>query len=166
MKESDLVEVKKIWYDRSIEVHRFVNYDPEKYWKEIVNNCNFCSFENTHEKIETYVCASKSISGFIKIKNCERIIYICELFTKESKKGFGSLLLEGIKERYPDKTLTVDVYINNLQGVNWYLHKNFIIDKVRQDGDGELETKNFNRFKYRMMYFESINKKEQRSLHT
>jgi len=156
MEKEDLEQVKKIWYDRSIEVHRFVDSDPQKYWRVKIKACKFSDFENPQDEIETYVYANKSIRGFIKIKNCDQCIYIYELFTKESNKGFGSKLLEKVKKEYPGKTLFLDVYIHNLQGVNWYLQKNFVIKEVRQDGDGEFDIKNFNCFKYKMMYSESL----------
>jgi len=156
MEKEDLKQVKKIWYDRSIEVHRFVDSDPKKYWRDKIETCEFSDFENSQGEIETYVYADKTMRGFIKIKHCQHSIYIYELFTKESKKGFGSKLLEEVKKEHPGKTLILNVYIHNLQAVNWYLRKNFVIDKVRQDGGGDLAIKNFNCFKYRMMYSESL----------
>ena len=143
-------QIEKIWLKRSIEVHRFVAPDPERFWRDRLTQFRE---DSEKEKAEGYVYKKDGeVKGFITWVNRNDYIYILELFAHESGKGIGPKLLNKVKELDKSKPLVLDVYVLNIGSVNWYSKNSFVVDEIRECSDNELKDLDCekDRLKYKM----------------
>ncbi len=122
-KEMELIT--KIWCDRSIEVHHFVDLDPDQFWRD---KHRVKKFQEDTKNVEGYVYeADGEVKGFITWENRSDHIYIFELFAYKSGEGIGPKLLNKVKELGRPNPLTLHVYAYNVSTVKWYLGQGFVI---------------------------------------
>ena len=146
--KKEMKQIKSIWLERSIEVHRFVGPDPEQFWRD-----RLTQFQQDTKNAEGYVYEMAGlVMGFITWENRNDHIYIYELFARKSGMGIGSKLLNKVKELNKSKPLVLDVYVLSIASVNWYSKNSFVVDKIRECSDDELKDLNCekNRLKYKM----------------
>jgi len=146
--KKEMKQIEDIWLKRSIEVHRFVDPNYEQFWKD-----GLLKFrkEIKIEECEGYVYEKdREVKGFITWENRKDHIYIYELFVSESGKGYGTKLLNKVKELNKSKGLVLNVYMLNIKTVNWYLDRDFVIYSIRECPDEELN--DFNCEKERLKY--------------
>lgn len=134
----DIERVAEIWLNESVRVHNFVP-EPEKFWCARLPN-----FRKETMKTEGYVWEEDGlIKGFMTIE----VDYIRELFVdfQCQCKGIGTALLDLVKSHR--RLLYLHVYVRNLEAINWYIGRGFILDKIH-----EPETQNPKQLKYKMVW--------------
>jgi len=121
--EEEMRRVESIWLDRSVEVHSFVDPNPEVYWKE-----RLPEFTRQCKSVEGYVCIDgEKIEGFVTFNNRKGCMYISELFARESGRGIGPRLLNKAKELAHPYPLMAHIYAHNVPAVKWYLKHGFVV---------------------------------------
>ncbi|MHC4742691.1 MAG: GNAT family N-acetyltransferase [Planctomycetota bacterium] len=121
--EQEMSQIEQIWYQRSVEVHSFVDPNPETYWKE-----RLPKFKDEIMRADGCVCLEgEKIEGFITFTKRKGCMYISELFARESGKGIGPRLLDKAKELAHPYPLIVHVYAHNVPAVKWYLKHGFVV---------------------------------------
>jgi putative acetyltransferase len=123
---SDINYIMEIWKDSTIKAHNFIE---REYWET-----NYDVVKDVYLPIaETFVYeANNKIIGFISIINND---FIGALFVDSNMqgKGIGSKLIDFVKDRY-DK-LSLAVYKDNINAVNFYKNKRFKIVKEQINED-------------------------------
>lgn len=125
-KESQLDEIMDIWFESTIMGHPFIERD---YWEK---NFKIVKEEYLHHA-NTYVCVDNNqLKGFISILSGN---HIGALFIKlgEYKKGYGKELISFCKEKYD--FLTLSVYVNNKNAVDFYKKQDFVISEIHISDD-------------------------------
>ena len=113
---NDFKEIIEIWKSENIQAHNFI---PPEYWEE-----NYIAVKNALPQAEIYVSVYESkIIAFIGLTDN----YIEGIFVtgKYQHKGIGRALLnkiKGIKEY-----LTLKVYQQNVNAIEFYKKNNFVI---------------------------------------
>ncbi|HEY1023814.1 MAG TPA: GNAT family N-acetyltransferase [Sphingobacteriaceae bacterium] len=127
----DIDKVVDIWLLASASAHGFIDVS---YWQQ-----NVRAMKETYiPSAETWVCktADDEISGFISlVDNCLASIFV---HPDMQGKGIGVLLLAKAKQLRDELTLTV--YEQNVNAVNFYKKHGFEVVKLQTDaGTGEQE---------------------------
>lgn len=120
--DRDLEQLAQIWLNGNLQAHSFI---PAQYWinqfvniKKMLPEANIFVYRN-----------NETIIGFLG----ELDGYIAGLFVDMNyrNQGVGSRLINYLKQ-INDK-LTLSVYVDNINAVNFYENKDFIIDSVGMD---------------------------------
>lgn len=120
--DRDLEQLAQIWLNGNLQAHSFI---PAQYWKN-----QFVNIKKMLPEANIFVYRNnKTIVGFLG----ELDGYIAGLFVDMSyrNQGVGSQLINYLKQ-INDK-LTLSVYVDNINAVNFYENKDFIIDSVGMD---------------------------------
>ena len=129
--KEDLDCVMNIWLSSTCKAHSFIN---KEYWIQHYDTVKDIYLPMS----ETFVYDDgHRIRGFISIIDHE---YIGALFIDVDYQGVGvgSLLLDYVGDRY--KKLRLAVYKENIQAMNFYLKKGFVIQKEQVNEDsGHIE---------------------------
>ncbi|WP_026389110.1 N-acetyltransferase [[Acholeplasma] multilocale] len=113
-KKEDLETVANIWLNSNIIAHDFID---DSYWKS-----NFEMVKEMLPQSDLFVFEDNGIiKGFVGLEDN----FILGLFVAPNSQGqgVGSQLLDFIKEIYP--SLSLQVYTNNSNALNFYLKKKF-----------------------------------------
>lgn len=124
MESKDLNKIMEIWLNTNIKAHNFID---EKYWQN-----NYKKVKELIEKAEVYVYEKNNIIvAFVGLEKG----YIAGIFVEENlhSKGIGTKLLNKCKTLY--NKLSLSVYKNNIQAVNFYIKHNFKISEEKTDKD-------------------------------
>lgn len=120
--DRDLEQLAQIWLNGNLQAHSFI---PAQYWKN-----QFVNIKKMLPEANIFVYRNNEIIiGFLgKLDG-----YIAGLFVDMNyrKQGVGSRLINYLKQ-INDK-LTLSVYVDNINAVNFYENKDFIIDSVGMD---------------------------------
>ena len=123
---NDIYYIMEIWKDSTINAHNFIK---REYWEK-----NYDVVKGIYLPIaETFVYEEENnILGFISIINND---YIGALFVHKSMqgKGIGSKLINFVKDKY--NKLSLAVYKDNINAVNFYKNKGFKIVKEQMNED-------------------------------
>lgn len=126
LKNEEIDKVMEIWMSSTIEAHSFID---KKYWEN-----NYDIVKNTYiPNSDTFVYDDgEDIRGFISIIDNE---FIGALFVDMNYqgKGVGSKLIDYTLSKY--KNLSLAVYKENENAVNFYKHKGFNIIKEQENED-------------------------------
>lgn len=120
--DRDLEQLAQIWLNGNLQAHSFI---PAQYWKN-----QFVNIKKMLPEANIFVYRNnETIVGFLG----ELDGYIAGLFVDMNyrKQGVGSRLINYLKQ-INDK-LTLSVYVDNINAVNFYENKDFIIDSVGMD---------------------------------
>ena len=120
--DRDLEQLAQIWLNGNLQAHSFI---PAQYWKN-----QFVNIKKMLPEANIFVYRNnETIIGFLG----ELDGYIAGLFVDMNyrKQGVGSRLINYLKQ-INDK-LTLSVYVDNINAVNFYENKDFIIDSVGMD---------------------------------
>jgi len=120
--DRDLEQLAQIWLNGNLQAHSFI---PAQYWKN-----QFVNIKKMLPKANIFVYRNnETIIGFLG----ELDGYIAGLFVDMNyrNQGVGSRLINYLKQ-INDK-LTLSVYVDNINAVNFYENKDFIIDSVGMD---------------------------------
>lgn len=120
--DRDLEQLAQIWLNGNLQAHSFI---PAQYWKN-----QFVNIKKMLPEANIFVYRNnETIIGFLG----ELDGYIAGLFVDINyrNQGVGSRLINYLKQ-INDK-LTLSVYIDNINAVNFYENKDFIIDSVGMD---------------------------------
>ncbi|MBZ5983534.1 GNAT family N-acetyltransferase [Leuconostoc gelidum subsp. gasicomitatum] len=120
--DRDLEQLAQIWLNGNLQAHSFI---PAQYWKN-----QFVNIKKMLPEANIFVYRNNEIIiGFLG----ELDGYIAGLFVDMNyrKQGVGSRLINYLKQ-INDK-LTLSVYVDNINAVNFYENKDFIIDSVGMD---------------------------------
>ena len=120
--DSDLEQLAQIWLNGNLQAHSFI---PAQYWKN-----QFVNIKKMLPEANIFVYRNnETIIGFLG----ELDGYIAGLFVDMNyrNQGVGSRLINYLKQ-INDK-LTLSVYVDNINAVNFYENKDFIIDSVGMD---------------------------------
>lgn len=125
--EKDNVDrVMEIWLDSTVKAHDFID---KSYWLT-----NYDTVKNDYIPMsETYVYEENNIiKGFISIIEGE---FIGALFvdSKSQNKGIGKKLITYVKDNY--NNLSLAVYKENENAVNFYINQGFLINKEQINDD-------------------------------
>lgn len=125
--EKDNVDrVMEIWLDSTVKAHDFID---KSYWLT-----NYDTVKNNYIPMsETYVYEENNIiKGFISIIEGE---FIGALFvdSKSQNKGIGKKLITYVKDNY--NNLSLAVYKENQNAVNFYINQGFLINKEQINDD-------------------------------
>ncbi|SFB39000.1 N-acetyltransferase [Clostridium frigidicarnis] len=125
--EKDNVDrVMEIWLDSTVKAHDFID---KSYWLT-----NYDTVKNNYIPMsETYVYEeSNIIKGFISIIEGE---FIGALFvdSKSQNKGIGKKLIDYVKNNY--NNLSLAVYKENKNAVNFYINQGFSVNKEQISDD-------------------------------
>lgn len=117
--DRDLEQLAQIWLNGNLQAHSFI---PAQYWKN-----QFVNIKKMLPEANIFVYRNnETIVGFLG----ELDGYIAGLFVDMNyrNQGVGSRLINYLKQ-INDK-LTLSVYVDNINAVNFYENKDFIIDSV------------------------------------
>lgn len=120
--DRDLEQLAQIWLNGNLQAHSFI---PAQYWKN-----QFVNIKKMLPEANIFVYRNnETIVGFLG----ELDGYIAGLFVDMNyrNQGVGSRLINYLKQ-INDK-LTLSVYVDNINAVNFYEDKDFIIDSVGMD---------------------------------
>ena len=120
--DRDLEQLAQIWLNGNLQAHSFI---PAQYWKN-----QFVNIKKMLPEANIFVYRNNEIIiGFLG----ELDGYIAGLFVDMNyrNQGVGSRLINYLKQ-IKDK-LTLSVYVDNINAVNFYENKDFIIDGVGMD---------------------------------
>ena len=120
--DRDLEQLAQIWLNGNLQAHSFI---PAQYWKN-----QFVNIKKMLPEANIFVYRNnETIVGFLG----ELDGYIAGLFVDMNyrNQGVGSRLINYLKQ-INDK-LTLSVYVDNINAVNFYENKDFIIDSVGMD---------------------------------
>ncbi|QEA58314.1 GNAT family N-acetyltransferase [Leuconostoc mesenteroides] len=120
--DRDLEQLAQIWLNGNLQAHSFI---PAQYWKN-----QFVNIKKMLPEANVFVYRNnETIVGFLG----ELDGYIAGLFVDMNyrNQGVGSQLINYLKQ-INDK-LTLSVYVDNINAVNFYENKDFIIDSVGMD---------------------------------
>ncbi|MCC6123303.1 GNAT family N-acetyltransferase [Weissella cibaria] len=120
--DRDLEQLAQIWLNGNLQAHSFI---PAQYWKN-----QFVNIKKMLLEANIFVYRNnETIIGFLG----ELDGYIAGLFVDMNyrNQGVGSRLINYLKQ-INDK-LTLSVYVDNINAVNFYENKAFIIDSVGMD---------------------------------
>ena len=120
--DRDLEQLAQIWLNGNLQAHSFI---PAQYWKN-----QFVNIKKMLPEANIFVYRNnETIVGFLG----ELDGYIAGLFVGMNyrNQGVGSRLINYLKQ-INDK-LTLSVYVDNINAVNFYENKDFIIDSVGMD---------------------------------
>lgn len=120
--DRDLEQLAQIWLNGNLQAHSFI---PAQYWKN-----QFVNIKKMLPEANIFVYRNnETIVGFLG----ELDGYIAGLFVDMNyrNQGVGSRLINYLKQ-INDK-LTLSVYVDNINAVNFYENKDFIIDSVGVD---------------------------------
>lgn len=120
--DRDLEQLAQIWLNGNLQAHSFI---PAQYWKN-----QFVNIKKMLPEANIFVYRNnETIIGFLG----ELDGYIAGLFVDMNyrNQGVGSRLINYLKQ-INDK-LTLSVYVDNINAVNFYENKDFIIDSVSMD---------------------------------
>ncbi len=120
--DRDLEQLAQIWLNGNLQAHSFI---PAQYWKN-----QFVNIKKMLPEANIFVYRNnETIIGFLG----ELDGYIAGLFVDINyrNQGVGSRLINYLKQ-INDK-LTLSVYVDNINAVNFYENKDFIIDSVGMD---------------------------------
>lgn len=120
--DRDLEQLAQIWLNGNLQAHSFI---PAQYWKN-----QFVNIKKMLPEANIFVYRNnETIIGFLG----ELDGYIAGLFVDMNyrNQGIGSRLINYLKQ-INDK-LTLSVYVDNINAVNFYENKDFIIDSVGMD---------------------------------
>ncbi|KAA8347081.1 GNAT family N-acetyltransferase [Leuconostoc mesenteroides] len=120
--DRDLEQLAQIWLNGNLQAHSFI---PAQYWKN-----QFVNIKKMLPEANVFVYRNnETIVGFLG----ELDGYIAGLFVDMNyrNQGVGSRLINYLKQ-INDK-LTLSVYVDNINAVNFYENKDFIIDSVGMD---------------------------------
>ncbi len=124
--ECEIENIMQLWLKSTIKAHPFISED---YW-----NDNYELIKNKYiPQSEIYVyLEDKLILGFISVLNSE---FIGAVFVDVNNqgKGIGKKLIQHTMDIYGD--LTLAVYKDNLQAVNFYKHIGFKV--IREQSNEE-----------------------------
>lgn len=126
LKNEELNKVMEIWLLSTIKAHNFIN---EEYWKnnyDIVKEI-YIPMSNTFIYYD-----GEDIRGFISVINNE---FIGALFVDNNYQsiGIGSKLIDYAIKKY--KNLSLAVYKDNKEAVNFYERKGFKLIKEQKNED-------------------------------
>ncbi len=124
--DRDLEQLAQIWLNGNLQAHSFI---PAQYWKN-----QFVNIKKMLPEANIFVYRNnETIIGFLG----ELDGYIAGLFVDMNyrNQGVGSRLINYLKQ-INDK-LTLSVYVDNINAVNFYENKDFIIDSVGMDTETE-----------------------------
>lgn len=124
----DLEKVMKIWLISNIEAHSFID---QKYWEN-----NFRIVKEMIIEAEVYVYEeNNSLLGFIGLQDH----YIAGIFVESfhQGKGIGKQLLDYVKRTKKD--LSLNVYEENFQALNFYLKNGFKIHSSNFDEENQVK---------------------------
>lgn len=116
---NDIQNIMQIWLETNIIAHNFID---KSYWKN-----NFELVKNEYlPSSETYIFEDEKIRGFISIINKN---FIGALFVDNNmqNKGIGTKLINYCKNKYNE--LSLSVYKENINAINFYKKNGFIIVK-------------------------------------
>lgn len=116
--EKDIERVVEIWLNESKRVHDFIA-DADTFWNGRINK-----FVSETSRADGYVYEEdRVIKGFIVLSNT----YISELYVDSTwqGRGIGTALLNLAK--CCSKSLFLNVYVKNVQSINWYLNRGFVL---------------------------------------
>ncbi len=137
----ELDRVCEIWLNGSYEVHNFID-DYQNFWLKKKGTFILDTID-----ADGYVCEEdRVIKGFMTVKNT----YILELFVESiwRKKGIGTALLDLAKQC--SGSLYLDVYVRNIESINWYLGRGFLIAKINDNEAKEINDEKH--LKYTMLW--------------
>ena len=120
--DRDLEQLAQIWLNGNLQAHSFI---PAQYWKN-----QFVNIKKMLPEANIFVYRNnETIIGFLG----ELDGYIAGLFVDMNYRNqcVGSRLINYLKQ-INDK-LTLSVYVDNINAVNFYENKDFIIDSVGMD---------------------------------
>ncbi|MCC2745412.1 GNAT family N-acetyltransferase [Leuconostoc lactis] len=120
--DRDLEQLAQILLNGNLQAHSFI---PAQYWKN-----QFVNIKKMLPQANIFVYRNnETIIGFLG----ELDGYIAGLFVDMNyrNQGVGSRLINYLKQ-INDK-LTLSVYVDNINAVNFYENKDFIIDSVGMD---------------------------------
>lgn len=124
----DLNKIMELWLQGNKRAHAFINTE---YWDK-----KFDSVKSIIPNAEVYVYEENGeILGFIGME----ADYIAGLFVSEEyrRRGIGHLLIAAVKKK---KRLSLHVYKNNENAVEFYLNESFLIkSETREKETGEIE---------------------------
>lgn len=121
---TDLDTIMDIWLNENISAHSFV---PMDYWQN-----NYDDVRSDIQNAEVYVYeADGKVRGFIGVLD----YYIAGLFIEEKYhfQGIGSALLSYVKSL--KEKLTLGVYEENKNAVNFYYKHGFTLQEKRLEPD-------------------------------
>ena len=124
--DRDLEQLAQIWLNGNLQAHSFI---PAQYWEN-----QFVNIKKMLPEANIFVYRNnETIIGFLG----ELDGYIAGLFVDMNyrNQGVGSRLINYLKQ-ITDK-LTLSVYVDNINAVNFYENKDFIIDSVGMDTETE-----------------------------
>ena len=124
--DRDLEQLAQIWLNGNLQAHSFI---PAQYWEN-----QFVNIKKMLPEANIFVYRNnETIIGFLG----ELDGYIAGLFVDMNyrNQGVGSRLINYLKQ-INDK-LTLSVYVDNINAVNFYENKDFIIDSVGMDTETE-----------------------------
>lgn len=139
--QKEIERVCEIWLKESYRVHNFVADDYKNFWLNKQND-----FKKDTNAADGYVYEEDGvIKGFLTMRVGDS--YILELFVDSDFrcKGIGTALLDLAKHRR--RFLYLHVYVRNIEAINWYLGRGFVIAKIH-----EHETQDTNQIKYKMVW--------------
>ncbi|MPW24351.1 N-acetyltransferase [Alkalibaculum sp. M08DMB] len=118
----DLTDVMNIWLESNIKAHDFIE---KNYWQ---GNYELVKEMLPNATIFTYV-DNKIIRGFVGLIGN----HIAGIFVdiESQSKGIGKTLLHHVKEIY--SSISLQVYKNNDNAVQFYLKEDFVITKEQID---------------------------------
>ena len=137
--QKEIERVCEIWLNESYRVHSFVADDYRKFWFERQN-----AFEKEIKEADGYVYEEDGvIKGFMSMKNT----YIRELYVdlQWQRSGIGTALLDLAK--CCCTSLYLHVYVRNVESINWYLRRGFVITNTH-----EPKPQNLKQIKYVMVW--------------
>jgi len=124
--DRNLEQLAQIWLNGNLQAHSFI---PAQYWEH-----QFVNIKKMLPEANIFVYRNnETIIGFLG----ELDGYIAGLFVDMNyrNQGVGSRLINYLKQ-INDK-LTLSVYVDNINAVNFYENKDFIIDSVGMDTETE-----------------------------
>lgn len=126
-KEEDQETVMELWLIGNTEVHSFIS---PKYWQQ-----NYKEIQRVIPIARTFVYEHQGkVKGFISAMEG----YLLGIFVDSDirKCGMGMVLLDCMKQREPN--LTVTVYEKNVEAVRFFMRQHFKIEsEVTEDTTGE-----------------------------
>lgn len=121
-KTQDLESILKIWLEASVKAHHFI---PTSFWQNQLDDMrNIYLPSSKNYVLEKY----NTVIGFASVLEDNSLLVTLFIDPKNQGQGYGSSLIEFLKQHYP--RLDLKVYAENTASVHFYQKHGFqVIEK-------------------------------------